>query len=264
MPRRAFTLIELLVVISIIALLIAILLPALGQARNSARLAACRSNVHQMANAFAAYSADEKSALYDNPYKTGGPNNHHTSYYGWGGQTLDWEYGYIPAPYSAANPYDRPLNQYMSSQKDSVTPAYICPNDPPGDTKVWAPLDNGPTEAYFTSDGTSYHYNAVLVGETGNFGHPGSPQYRNIDQVLNTTKTIMLNEWPAIDVVVNFARPASWTDHPRWSFHDEGKGTNPFERDNNGSVTLMVDGHVEYTQYERGQWETDDYSHTDQ
>ncbi len=46
--RRGFTLVELLVVISIVSLLVAILLPALGAARNSARKAFCQSNLRQL------------------------------------------------------------------------------------------------------------------------------------------------------------------------------------------------------------------------
>ncbi|MCC6680606.1 MAG: prepilin-type N-terminal cleavage/methylation domain-containing protein [Phycisphaeraceae bacterium] len=58
-PLRGFTLIELLVVISIITLLVSILLPALRQARQHARIANCAVNQRTIAQANMAYAADE-------------------------------------------------------------------------------------------------------------------------------------------------------------------------------------------------------------
>ena len=56
--RRAFTIIELLVVVSIITLLIGILLPAIGQARQQAKVTQSRSNLRQLAIAHGSYAAD--------------------------------------------------------------------------------------------------------------------------------------------------------------------------------------------------------------
>ena len=61
--RTAFTLIELLVVISMIAMLIALLLPALGDARTAARRMMCTSNQRQLAVGVHAYAHDADEEL---------------------------------------------------------------------------------------------------------------------------------------------------------------------------------------------------------
>jgi len=65
MPRRAFTLIELLVVIAIIAVLIAMLLPALGNARRTARTLLCSTQLKQLGISTNSYANDHKDFIWN-------------------------------------------------------------------------------------------------------------------------------------------------------------------------------------------------------
>ena len=72
--RHAFTLIELLVTISIIAMLAAMLIPAITMVRNSAKTTICLSNLRQIGLAFQGYAADNEDevAPLKADYSTGG------------------------------------------------------------------------------------------------------------------------------------------------------------------------------------------------
>jgi len=84
--RQGFTLIELLVVIAIVALLVSLILPALGQARAAAVKVACASQMKQMGMAVQIYVHDNDGYLM--PAYEQAP--WHNSYYGWLLDNIEW------------------------------------------------------------------------------------------------------------------------------------------------------------------------------
>jgi prepilin-type N-terminal cleavage/methylation domain-containing protein/prepilin-type processing-associated H-X9-DG protein len=95
--RRGFTLIELLVVVAIIAVLAALLLPALGSARERGRMSVCASNLKQISLAVQLYADDHNGAIVPGQYGGGGTP-----------VTATWpsilvRFGYVEAPYAPAD-----------------------------------------------------------------------------------------------------------------------------------------------------------------
>lgn len=118
---HGFTLIELLVVISIVALLIAMLLPALGSARETARDITCRSGLHQIGLAFMTFATDHRDRL---PGLWGPPWVGDEAWQGsWMGSEI-FTGAYQPVP--AAQP--GVLLPYYGSNEGAVRQLYRCPS----------------------------------------------------------------------------------------------------------------------------------------
>jgi len=107
-PRRGFTLIELLVVISIIALLIGILLPALGAARRAAQTAVCLGNERSFGQAVMTYVVEASgflpgpntsgAYLWQNNAYQGNRSNEPVQGWDWISPTLGEGIGFSPDP----------------------------------------------------------------------------------------------------------------------------------------------------------------------
>jgi prepilin-type N-terminal cleavage/methylation domain-containing protein/prepilin-type processing-associated H-X9-DG protein len=228
-----FTLIELLVVVAIIAILAALLMPSLRNAREAAYKIQCASNLRQLHVAFMTYAGDNGGSPPRNPDAA-------VKWPNLGAHQVFWFYfldPYVPAPFQGSS---RGLPRDGRAYPATGSTPYRCSKAKYG----WDKAGEG-----------NYLYNANMSGEEISWGQA---QYRapgSLAQVKRPAQTIL------------FLEPMGYTDYSAYfaSIHTRenrgivnGKpfgqfmphGPNPF--DGLGNM-VMLDGHIEvfktYTDY---------------
>lgn len=145
--RRGFTLIELLVVIAIIGILVALLLPAVQQAREAARRTQCKNNLHQIGLALHNYmEAHEVLPFGKGPSYPGVPVYARWSQHAMILPYIDQAplYNSIDFSYPPATPgmggvvafmpaFDNPSGVNNAASRAAI-PGYLCPSDTAGGT----------------------------------------------------------------------------------------------------------------------------------
>jgi prepilin-type N-terminal cleavage/methylation domain-containing protein len=155
--KRAFTLIELLVVIAVVGILAALLLAALGQAKEKGRQTSCASNLKQVNLAIHLYADDWSDCLPVLP----DPN---------------------PYPNGVGAYYKQLVKGYLglTGPASATEKVFICPSDP----TMWKQLGH----AF-----TSYTFNGFEVGP----GAIPRITGQKLSAIKTPTKGVLAGEWPA-------------------------------------------------------------------
>ena len=234
--RMGFTLIELLVVISVIAVLLAVLLPVLSWARIQAKRAGCGSNLKQIALAWTTYLDDHEGRFYQGITAN-------LDYGGWKGSKGWWP---------------RPLNRYVGlDDPNGVTEAeakvFCCPSDRGGVPGLLL------REKAYRVNGTSYQTNIFLIGQnrcgafsdhTAVLDQEISEHLPNLNRsdVANPSRLLLIGDYGWINQWKPKPHPEiEWKDLAEW--HRKADCHN----------LAFLDGHVKFLNIRKGFYVTAEY-----
>ena len=181
----AFSLVELLVVISIIALLIGLILPALGRARSIAKQTACQSRLRQWGLAFETYAVENDSYYPHIDGRDRTPSNPQTD-----AELADYYFGWIDVLPPLMG--EKPWRDYDFWQKPGTNTIFQCPSAKlaPDENYKYRPRRSG----YF-----SYAMNSCLELDENcwpPYGCKGTdwdmPSFLKVTTIKNTSRLILL------------------------------------------------------------------------
>ena len=271
-PRRAlgFTLVELLVALLILAILAAMLLPALAGLVGAADSIRCRNRLRQIALAYHQYLADS-GGLWPPILTTDRPEALL--------ERIAADTGLVPAPPRPEAQWGQPGPHWsivLWPYLESLDP-YTCPADPMAGRRGADVLKPGKEHsvAFLNAPPESYALNVILFRTADDmrrkagcsWGTHGDSDYNGLQSC--TTLSEQRRQFPALEQRILFFCGASGQTVgsqfnvpfrtsglvDRWDWHPR-RASAPFaEEEGCGSNYLFIDGHVEYRDVLPDLWE---------